>query len=236
MRFRLTQEDLALAFEWFETTDARLRQVIGAILLLASASVFCPGMDSQTPIDPHKMTDWFCSSLEVPFDFSKLTKTFPFDPLGEVTTARTPVQGQSEHSESTSTSIQQTAQGEKFIVIYSYQYNNSDVSSPYGFSIQVRPKTVDFNQDPDVFPKLWLNSIGKEEFQVQGPVVGMGEKAPYIGYSAYFQYWPATGTMLMNWMIAGDVSKFSAICKKTDNESHVNALMPQIRACRSDRV
>jgi hypothetical protein len=210
MHFRLTQEDPAWAFEWFGIADTRLRQIVAAVLLVVGVGVLCPQMHAADPVEPQKLTSWFCSSLDGPFDFPKLTKTFPFERLGEVTTTRKPV-----GSDSTATSVEQTAQGESFTVAYGYQYKNDDVSSHYGFWIQVRRHNVDINQDPDIFPKSWLTSIGKVEYQAMGPAVGMGEKSPlYMGYTAYFSYWPSTGTMVMNWFQAGDTSKFSAVCKK----------------------
>jgi hypothetical protein len=191
-----------------------LRQILAAILLVAGVGGFCAPSYAAAPVDTQQLTDWFCSSFEGSLDFPKLAKTFPFDRLGELSTTRKPVQGVGKDGESTSTSVEQTAKGEKFTIAYDYQYNNDNVSSPFGFTIQVRPRLVDFNQDPDMFAKSWLATQGKQEYQALGPVVGMGEKNPAIGYTAYFSYWPGTGTMVMGWMNADDTSKFSAACKK----------------------
>ncbi len=91
MHLPSTQEEQSWASEWFGTTDSPLRKVLGIILLVAGAGVLCPFTNAQTPVVPQKLTAWFCSSIDGSFDFPKLTKTFPFGQLGDVTTNRTPV-------------------------------------------------------------------------------------------------------------------------------------------------
>jgi hypothetical protein len=212
MRFRLVRGGLLWVFEWSAITKTRLRVLTAvAVVVFVGAGVPHTSSEAATPLDAHKLTGWFCSSLDGPFDFTKLVKTFPFERLGDVTTMRKPV-GSSKEDESTS--VVQSAKGETFTVTYGYQYKNDNATSPYGFAIGVQSATRDFDKDPDEFPKAWLESVGKTEFQGVGPVVGMGEKAPLIGYAAYFSYWRGTGMMNMSWMYASDVSKFSAFCQK----------------------
>lgn len=211
-RFRLAQKDLAWAFGWFVTTNITFGTVIGVVLIIFCVGASTP-LSSATSPDPLKLTTWFCSSLEKPFDFPKLTKTFPFEQLGDAVTTRSPIPPTGKDTVSTSTSIEQTAKGQTYTVMYKYQYANDEVNKPYGFMIQVRHLNQDFNQDPDIFAKSWMASLGKEEYQTSQPIVGVGEKSQYMGYTANFSYWPNTGTVLMNWMYPDDLSKFSAVCK-----------------------
>jgi hypothetical protein len=189
-----------------------IQTIVTAILFGCGVVLPYLSAEAETQPDPQKLTQWFCSISDGPLDFPKLVDSFPFDKLGKVTTTRAPVAATAAGTESSSTSVDQEAKSERFIVIYHYQYNNSDVSSPFGFMLQVRQITIDFSQDPDAFAKSWLNSLGKPEFQMY-PIVGLGTKNQYTGYTAYFSYWPNLGAMSMNWFQRTDISSFSSICK-----------------------
>jgi hypothetical protein len=187
--------------------------VVAAIIVMMVLGSQGTPLSGETPLEPQRITNWFCSSLEIPFDFAKLAKSFPFEQLGAIKTKREPVAKTGNETESTATAVEQSAKGEHFTVSYRYQYSNTDVSSPVGFSIQIQHYQEDMNVDPDATASVWLSSLGKPEFQFGNPIVGVGEKQQYMGYTAYFSYWRSIGTMNMNWFSTTDLAKFSSICK-----------------------
>jgi hypothetical protein len=194
--------------------ESRLRNIaLPTVFLMASTGLLSTPVEAATPLETKTLTSWFCSSLNGPVDFTKLAKSFPFDQLGEVTTTRKPIPKTGKESESTSTSVEQSATSKNFQVFYRYQYSNDEATAPFGFHIQVWQIGLDPQVDPTAFPKAWLDSLGKEEYQNISPIVGFGEKDQYIGYVSYFSYFPGTGLMSMHWFRSTDISKFSSVCK-----------------------
>ena len=193
----------------------RNKPIVFLFLVAILAYTTIAHADVPDKVEAKKLSDWYCQNLISPFDFERSAKTFPFEKL--TLEAETPPKL---NSDSTASSVDRRAKGENYTIEYHYQYNMSNVSEPYGFSLSVDRK-ISPGVDPMEFARTWLAGFGKAKYEPVGYMVGFGpSQFPGLPPAAQFGYW-STGRIIAQWFSVDGIQHFKTACTK--KESPANA-------------
>lgn len=152
---------------------------------------------------------WFCKVLNAPFDPVAAIKSFPLEVLPEpIESKETKTDGDGD----TTTWISLESKGDTFQIEYRYAYRHDNVTSPYGFNIELFEPGAGEEGPKKMLG--WLKELGKPTRDIIGYKIGAGPPIYEGGDQVfYFRASMNISTYEAHWWKRSDVVNSQALCK-----------------------
>jgi hypothetical protein len=156
---------------------------------------------ARTPVNT-----WFCKVLKAPFDPKAAIAAFPLEKLPD------PVETRKEDpsGDNKSVVVSLTSEGDKYKVEFRYQFKESNVTDPYGFSLSVADTS--FSQEFLHDSQKWLAEFGKPTQGIFGMQVAKGEPMAPGMPGFYFVAWTSVGNYSANWFYPSYLKSAAEAC------------------------